>query len=522
MKRRQFLNAATAMAAGGSLLAVPAQAQSPDGSAVNGPAVQGPPAPQPFGFEQVAALAQDRASRVYTQPVAELVGSFAGLDYDRYRGIRFRRDRNPLAGHPRFGLDLLPPGAIFYEPVKINLVRGGMAQPVAFDPEMLEFDPQHFPDGADLQTVGEMGWSGFRMRTQLNRPDVMDEFLVFQGASYFRAVARGTLYGLSARGLAIKTGSPDGEEFPLFTDFWIVEPEQTAETVRIYALLDSRSVSAAFQFDVTPGRVTMVRTRVALFPRVDLRETGLAPLTSMFWFSPASRRVVDDYRPACHDSDGLQMITGAGQSLWRGLMSPRNLQISSFVDSNPRGFGLIQRARDFADFQDAEALYHLRPSAWIEPEGPWGNGEVRLIEIPVENEFNDNIVSYWLPSEVIPRGQRTEFRYRMSFSALPPRDLPLAKVRQVRSGRSINVATTRSYVIDYDLAMFRDAMPRYRVSASDGQIAHAYLKALPDEGVLRLAFEFEPGRGALSELKAELTDEDGLPLSEAWLTRWTA
>ncbi|MBM3604722.1 MAG: glucan biosynthesis protein G, partial [Alphaproteobacteria bacterium] len=223
MKRRQFLNAATALAAGGSLMAIPAQAQVPQEGDVQS---FGPPMPEPFGFEQVAALAAERAQQVYVQPVSQLVGSFADLNYDQYRAIRFRRDRDPWAGSKQFGIDLLSPGMIFYEPVQINLVRGGMPQPIPFDPSMLEFDPSHFPDGADLTTIGNMGWSGFRVRTVLNRPGVMDEFLVFQGASYFRAVARNTLYGLSARGLAIKTGSPDGEEFPLFTDFWIHEPDE--------------------------------------------------------------------------------------------------------------------------------------------------------------------------------------------------------------------------------------------------------------------------------------------------------
>ncbi|MDO5648045.1 glucan biosynthesis protein [Paracoccus sp. (in: a-proteobacteria)] len=505
MQRRHFLTAATALAAGAAI--TPAHAETPDA------------APQPFGFEDVARIAADRASRVYTQPVSQLTGSFRDLNYDQYRAIRFRRDADPWAGGA-FGIDLLPPGSIFYEPVQINMVQDGVARPLPFDPHLLDFDASQFPDGADVETVGNMGWSGFRVRTALNRPDVMDEFLVFQGASYFRAVARGTLYGLSARGLAIKTGSPDGEEFPLFTDFWIEQPDD--DSVRIYAVLDSKSVAGAYQFDVTPGPVTMVRTRVALFPRVDLRETGIAPLTSMFWFSPASRRVVDDYRPACHDSDGLLMQTGAGQTLWRGLASPRALQISSFMDDNPAGFGLIQRARDFATYQDAEAMYHLRPSAWIEPEGDWGPGQVRLVEIPVENEFNDNIVSYWVPQAVMARGQRHEFGYRLSFSALPPSGQPLAKVRQVRSGRSINVETTRSFIIDFDLALFRDSLPDHRVTTSAGQIVHSYLKPLPDQNVLRLAFEFDPARATLAELQAVLLGADGVALSETWLTRWTA
>ena len=241
----------------------------------------------------------------------------------------------------------------------------------------------------------------------------------------------------------------------------------------------------------------------------------------MFWFSPASRRNVDDYRPAVHDSDGLQMHTGAGQALWRNLAAHKTLQISSFVDKDPRGFGLIQRTRDFTDFQDAEAMYDLRPSAWIQPEGDWGEGEVRLIEIPVENEFNDNIVSYWLPKEPMARGTRHEFRYRLSFAPLPPNDVPLAKVRQVRSGRSINVATTRSFIVDFDLSLFTDKLPESKVTTSAGKIVHAYLKALPAQGVLRLAFEFEPGDATLADIQAVLTNSEGLALSESWLTRWT-
>ncbi|MFN3314928.1 MAG: glucan biosynthesis protein, partial [Hyphomonas sp.] len=260
MKRRQFLNAATAMAAGGSIFAANAEAQISSGDAAE---TIGPVRPEPFGFEDVAAIAADRASRIYQQPISQLVGSFADLDYDHYRAIRFRRDRDPLGPDGDFGVDLLSPGMIFYEPVQINIVRNGIAHHLPFDPSMLEFDPSHFPDGADLETVGNMGWSGFRVRTVLNRPNVMDEFLVFQGASYFRAVARDTLYGLSARGLAIKTGSSDGEEFPLFTDFWIHQPQPGDDTVRIHAVLDSRSVSGAYQFDIHPGSVTMVQTRLA-------------------------------------------------------------------------------------------------------------------------------------------------------------------------------------------------------------------------------------------------------------------
>lgn len=517
MKRRQFLNAAGALAVGSGVVATQANAQEGNSQ----PSNDGDNARKAFGFEDVAMLAQERATRVFKSPSTDQVGSFANLNYDQYRAIRFRKDKDPLNESSQFALDLLPPGGIFHEPVNISIVRDGIPQKLGFDPHMLEFDSSQFPDGVDLNTKGGMGWSGFRLRTPLNKPGVLDEFLVFQGASYFRAVARGTTYGLSGRGLAIKVGDPGGEEFPLFTDFWIHEPHDDDENIRINAILDSKSLTAAYEFDVDPGAVTMIKTRVAIFPRVDLRETGIAPLTSMFWFSPASRRQVDDYRPAVHDSDGLQMHTGANQALWRTLATSENLQISSFVDKNPRGFGLIQRSRNFEDYQDAEALYHTRPSSWIEPTGHWGEGEVRLIEIPVENEFNDNIVAYWVPKEPLEKSKRHDYQYRQSFAALPPNDLPLAKVRQVRSGRSINVETTRSFIVDFDLTLFAAELPESKVTTSAGKIIHAYLKPLPDQNVLRLAFEFEPDDAKLTELQAVLTNKEGVALSETWMTRWS-
>lgn len=504
MQRRDFLLTATATAA----VALTAQAQEPLPAVNSG-----------FGFEEVAAFARDRASRDYVAPDSTLTGAFADLNYDQYRAIRFRRDMDPWQGKGRFGLDLLPPGVIFHEPVKINLVQNGRSRPVPFAPAMLDFDPSMFPPDVDRVTTGDMGWSGFRLRTPLNRPDVMDEFLVFQGASYFRAVARDTLYGLSARGLAIRTGSPQGEEFPLFTDFWIHEPGPNATSVTIHALLDSKSVAGAFEFIATPGAETAIVTRLSLFPRVDLDGLGIAPLTSMFWFGPSSPGVAD-YRPAVHDSNGLQMQTGAGQSLWRGLAAHKTLQISGFVDENPAGFGLVQRERRFDAFQDAEARYDLRPSAWVQPQGNWGEGEVRLIEIPVENEFNDNIVSFWTPAKPLAAGRRHDFAYEMIFAPLPPIDPLVAQVVQTRTGLSINGKGQQTYIVDFELELFVHGLPQWSVTASDGTIVHSYVKALPDQNVLRLSFEYLPGKSDVADLHAVLNGNDG-PLSEVWMARWT-
>ncbi|SDE87664.1 glucans biosynthesis protein [Paracoccus isoporae] len=485
-------------------------------------AASAPEPADPFGFESVAAIAAGWASREWESPARELSGPFADIDYDAYRAIRFRRDADPWRDIPGFGLDLLSPGMIFYEPVRVNLVTDGVPQPMPFDPSVFDFDPNFFPEDAASATPDEMGWSGFRIRSALNRPDILDELAVFQGASYFRVLGRGNTYGLSARGLAIRTGSAEGEEFPVFREFWIHRPNPENGRVTIQALLDSRSVSGAYEFVIMPGAVSVLNTRVALFPRVELEGVGIAPLTSMYWFGPADGATFDDYRPAVHDSNGLQMVTGSGQRLWRALSNPTKLQISAFVDQDPRGFGLIQRPRDFADYQDAEAKYESRPSAWIRPTGDWGKGTVSLIEIPVESEFHDNIVSFWQPSEPLAAGTRADYGYRLSFGEEVVDPGTQAKVIATRSGRSVNRKGVHSFVIDFDLAPFigRDD-PSARVNAAKGQIEHPYLLRLEQEGLLRLSFEYLADGAEVADLSAVLEGSEGLNLSETWLYRWS-
>ena len=513
MRRRHFLGTTAAMLAG-AVLSRPAVAQV---ETETGP----DPVPAPFGFEEVARIAADLARADYVQPVKTLARPFADLGYDAYRGIRFRREADPWAGISGFGLDLLPPGMLFDLPVRINLVEAGVVRPIPFDPSVFDFDENAFPADAAQMPPGDMGWSGFRLRTVLNRPGYLDELAVFQGASYYRVLGRANRYGLSARGLALGTGSPEGEEFPAFREFWINTPDIKAGTVTVHALLDSPSVAGAFEFVLEPGDDTLVATRASLIPRRDLADAGIAPLTSMFWFGPGDRGSFDDYRPAVHDSDGLAMVTGSGQRLWRVLANPSTLQISAFTDRDPAGFGLMQRNRDFEAYEDAEASYELRPSTWIEPRGSWGEGSVVLVEIPLESEFHDNIVSFWRPDEPLLAGVRHDFAYDQRFGLDPGDGFPVARVLDTRSGRAINAEGARTFVIDYDLAPFRGQPdPVATVKATAGSIEHPYLLRRPEEGLMRLAFEFRPDHASLAEISARL-DSDDVPLSETWLYRWT-
>ena len=469
-------------------------------------------------FDRAALLA--RAAELAKQPHAlppPSEGEGPRLTYDQYRSIRF----DPAAAiwkneNRNFAVDLLYPGFIFDVPVNINLVVAGTARRVLFMKDKFAYDPD-----VPVVATGELGgYSGFRVRAPLNAPNNFDEFLVFQGASYFRAVAKGQVYGLSARGLAVRTARAEREEFPYFTDFWIERPPENATEIVIHALLQSPSVVGAYTFKATPGEETVIDVDAALFPRVELTAFGIAPLTSMFLFDSSNRMRFDDYRDAVHDSDGLQIVNGRGERLWRPLANPRMVaQVSAFLDDSPKGFGLLQRKRAFEDYQDAEAEYDRRPSAWVEPSTEWGPGHVELVEIPSPREINDNIVAYWQPADPIPAGQSRQFSYRLRFT-VEPLDDSLARVVGTRVGHSLNNDGHRSFVIDFKGAGTIPDGVVPEVWSSAGEVFAPRGQVVEQTGAYRVAFEFDPEGEEIVEMRVMLHAE-GKPWSETWLYRWT-
>lgn len=477
----------------------------------------------PFDFDTLVAEAEAAARGTFADPRVTLTEPFAGLGYDAMRAIRFREERLFWGGpEDRFAMDLMPPGFYFDEALEIHLVRDGMARRLAFSTDYFHFHPSYFPYGeegrAPAGLAEDHGFTGLRLRHPLNRPGVWDEVAVFQGASYFRAVARDTLYGLSARGLAIGTGEPEPEEFPIFTRFWVEEPAPEADAIRLWAFLDSPSVAGAYEIGIRPGARTEMAIRAALFPRVTIETVGIAPLTSMYFFGPESRRGIDDFRDAVHDSSGLTMVNGAGEQLWRPLLNPATLQFSAFLDERPRRFGLLQRERDFSQYQDGEARYEMRPSAWVEPVGDWGRGSVVLVEIPTVNEFADNIVAFWRPEAPLEAGTRHDLAYRLTWGRDEP-EAALARVYATRSGGSILVEEERVFVIDFDLGPIPFEGLEPRLAVSTGTVVGAVgLARLPD-GRARVGFHFLPEEGTASEFRLELVGPEGRA-SEVWLYRW--
>lgn len=383
-----------------------------------------------FDFEDVARKARQLAQKSYQEPDRKVPAALANLTYDQYRDIRFRPDKALWHGtRLPFEVQFLHPGLYYDRPVVVNLVTGEGVRALPFKGS--DFD--YGRTGIDPATAKIPGFAGLRIHYPLNAADYKDEVLVFQGASYFRALAARSRYGLSARGLAVDTGELTGEEFPQFTEFWIEWPRPQDHQLTIHALLDSPRMTGAYRFQLRPGAETVTDVKARLYFRDDVAKLGLAPLTSMYLFGENQPAAAEDYRPEVHDSDGL-LIHSDREWIWRPLVNPRRLLITSFGMENPRGFGLMQRDRQFARYEDLEARYELRPSAWIEPRGSWGKGRVELVLIPTPDETNDNVVAYWVPDQVPGAGESLDVEYSLRWQLHPPGPPPLAQVAQTRRG----------------------------------------------------------------------------------------
>jgi len=472
--------------------------------------------PTPFGDETVVDLARALAARAYEAPDTSLPDALAGADYDQYRDFRYRTEQALWRDAPGvdFQAQFFHRGFLFKPRVEIHVVDGTQARTLPFSAALFDYSPNPTPKLDDA-----LGFAGFRLHAPLNSREYFDELCVFLGASYFRAVGRGLAYGLSARGLALGSGDPAPEEFPVFRAFWLHRPAPGSEEIVVDALLDSPSVAGAYRFRIRPGEDTVFDVDARLFPRVELAHAGIAPLTSMYHFDASDRTGIDDYRPAVHDSDGLGFLTGTGEQVWRPLHNPGAIQHSGFQDRTPRGFGLMQRKRAFADFQDAEAGYEKRPSAWIEPLDDWGAGEVHLVEIPTTDEYHDNIVAFWRPATPLAAGAESRWRYRVHWTALHSWQAGLALVQATRFGaKPTGDRSIRLVVVDFD-GDAGASEPKIEVAASTGRIENAVVHARPGGG-WRAGFEFTPDAASPSELRMRLLRND-TPASETWIYRWS-
>jgi glucans biosynthesis protein len=473
-----------------------------------------------FNFEDVATQAKTLAASPYKKTKTELPKYLQDLSYDQYRDIRFLPGRAYWrdAKLP-FELAFFHQGRIFDTPVKINEVVGKAVRPIRFDPKSFDYGANKI----DPKDLTGLDFAGFRVHYPVNTPKYTDEVLVFLGASYFRAVGKDQRYGLSARALALDTALNSGEEFPQFTDFWIERPEPSSRELVIYALLNSRRMTGAYRFVLRPGVDTAVDVKLRLFARENVTKVGLAPLTSMFFFGENQRSTVEDYRPEVHDSDGLSVESGTGEWIWRPLVNPKKLLVTSYSLSNPAGFGLMQRDRHYNSYQDLESHFELRPSGWVEPKGKWGSGRVELVQIPTPNETNDNIVSYWVPDAPPRPGVPFDFEYRLLWQKAKERRPPLSWVSQSRRGHGYQRKPDDSieFVVDFEgpgLAKLPiDTKPEAVVSVdSNGKLLETNTIRNDATGGWRMTVRMTRNDTAKPvELRAFLRN-DNLTLSETW------
>lgn len=473
-----------------------------------------------FGFDDVALRARQLATTAYRKPDVALPKDLQELTYDQYRDIRYRPDKAWWrVARLSFELTFFHQGLYYNYPVRMHELDAGVARDIRFDPDLFDYGANHL----DPKGLKRLGFAGFRVHYAVNSSKYKDEVLVFLGASYFRALGRGQRYGISARGLAIDTALISGEEFPRFTDFWIERPDPQARELRIYALLDSPRAAGAYRFVLKPGVDTVVDVRARIYLRQNVSKLGIAPLTSMFDFGENQRSGVDDFRPEVHDSDGLSVQSGTGEWIWRPLVNPKRLLVTSFAVTNPIGFGLQQRDRNFFDYEDLEARYETRPSVWIEPKGKWGSGRVELVQIPTPDETNDNIVAFFVP-DVAPEPQRAfDFEYRMLWQKDNEMRPTLAYVTQTRRGHGYvrKPDDSLALIVDFDGAVLHKLpadTPVQGVVNADANVevleANAYHNDVT--GGWRLALrirrqdEKKPG-----ELRAFLRN-GGATLSETW------
>jgi glucans biosynthesis protein len=243
----------------------------------------------------------------------------------------------------------------------------------------------------------------------------------------------------------------------------------------------------------------------------------------MMFHGENSLRFFVDFRPEVHDSDGMLLSFVTGEWLWRPIDNPETLQVSSYRLANPRGFGLLQRDRDFDHYQDIETRSEIRPSGWITPKGEWGAGTMELIEIPAKNEVNDNIVSYWVPEKKPKPGEPMTFAYDIQWYADEKDRPPGGRVMATRRDRGTHPDGHR-FIIDFEGGklggLAADTVVRGVVSVSSGteigdELLEQHVVKNPATGGWRLGFQVKPKSNDPLDLRAFLQKGDDV-LTETW------
>lgn len=510
----------------GAIAAVSAQA-APLGRAVAQTVPNGQ-APH-FGFEDVARRARELAGAPFEATAPQLPEQLEHLDFDSWRDIRFRPEKALFANIPgSFRLQTFHLGFLYKRPVTVNTIRDGIPTPIPYSPALFDYGRNKF----DKPLPINVGFAGFRLHFPLNDPHVHDEVISFLGATYFRFLGRDQKYGLSARALCVGCGD-NSEIFPFFREIWIETPQAGSNRVTIYALLDSEAATGAFRFELATGQESVIDVQATVFARRPYLKLGLAPLTSMYLTGENDRRMRDGYRGELHDSDGLLIHGDSKEWLWRPLGNPPQARLTSFVDPEVRGFGLMQRDRNFETYQDIELAYEQRPSYFVEPQSAWGEGAVELLELPTPDETNDNIVVTWTSRTAPEVGKPFSYAYRITSLLDVPRLSPNGRAvntfetaaRALGSSEPTTPGTHR-FIIDFaggELGYFVNDPSQVELvaTASKGVVIRSSVAANPHIEGLRAMFDVTVKSGETCDLRAFLK-AGTQTLTETWTFPWTA
>jgi glucans biosynthesis protein len=478
---------------------------------------------QPFSFDWLRQQARERARSPYAAAHTPLADVVQSIDFDAIQKIQFRKQCALWRDGPgSFPVSFFHLNKFVGQPVDINVVQDGQARRILYSKGCFDYGDATLADSLP----NDLGYSGFRL---MDGRDNKTDWLAFQGASYFRSSGAQNQYGISARGIAVNSGLSTPEEFPMFTQFWLMQPQADDHAVTFFALLEGPSLTGAYRFEAAKQDNVVMTVHAELFTRADIERLGLAPLTSMYWYGKNSRASATDWRPEVHDSDGLALWTGKDERIWRPLINPPSVQTNSFFDVDPKGFGLMQRDHAFANYQDDGAFYNKRPSVWVEPIGSWGEGAVQLVEIPTDDEIHDNIVAYWTPKAPVTSGQARSLDYRLYWQDDEPHPPDnLARVMATRIGRGgvpgQPVPKDQwKFVIDFEGGPLASMEARYdikpMITLSRGTIANPYVVKVVGTNTWRAFFDVAAGGSDMINMRCYLRLGDAT-LSETWLYQY--
>lgn len=524
LRRRTFVRSALAAAAASPLL-------------TRAPSVLAKPTslrfgqPFAFSFDGLIERARKLAKAPYKSPYKPLPEVVSRIDYEVHGQIRWRSELALFADASTpnaFPVTFFHLGQFFPKAIKMHSLREGQAREILYDPDYFDMPA----DSIARKLPADAGFAGFRIHESRARSDwKTQDWVAVLGASYFRTIGPLNQYGLSARGIALNTTAKIPEEFPDFTEFYLEPAKSPNDPQIIYALLDGPSITGAYRLAFHRGVGVVTDVENVLFFRSDIEQLGIAPLTSMYWFGENDRQYRVDWRPEVHDSDGLAIWTGWGERLWRPLNNPPRTTASSFLDENPKGFGLLQRDRVFDHYLDG-VFYDRRPSLWVEPKGNWGRGVVQLIEIPTDDEIHDNIVAMWVPEQPVQPGAEYHLAYRLHWLDDEPYPTHLARCVATRLGAGGQPGQPRPKGVRKFLVEFQGGplatlvpgeIPEMVLETSHGHFTdYKLVEPVPDDisGHWRAQFDLAGVEGTDPvELRLHLT-VGGKVATETWLFQY--